>query len=137
MGDDDVVAVHRAHEIADHAVLVDGHFLGVEMFSPFRQPPFLGRRDFLLERGERIAAAGSLLPAGTLGPNGVRVRLEPTASTRSAFAMNSMNIFGRERVDAPSASGWLSGMALLPGFVVTTGAGMSSAKALSRSLASA
>ena len=77
------------------------------------------------------------LPGGTPGPNGVRVRLEPTAKTRSAFAMNSVNMRGRERVEAPSASGWLSGMALLPGLVVTTGAGMSSASAASRSLASA
>ena len=78
-----------------------------------------------------------VLPVGTPGPNGVRVRLEPMASTRSAFAMNSVNIFGRERVEAPSASGWLSGIALLPGLVVTTGAGISSASAASRSLASA
>src|SRR3954465_11703493 len=49
------------------------------------------------------------LPGGTPGPNGVRVRLEPTANIRSAFAMNSVNIFGRERVEAPSASGGLSG----------------------------
>ena len=78
-----------------------------------------------------------VLPAGTPGPNGVLVRLEPIASTRSAFAMKSVNIFGRERVEAPSASGWLSGIALLPGLVVTTGAGISSASAASRSLASA
>src|SRR5262249_40995010 len=47
----------------DHAVLVDGDFLGVEMLSPFSEPRLLSRRDFLLERGERIAAAGPLLPA--------------------------------------------------------------------------
>ncbi len=78
-----------------------------------------------------------VLQVGTPGPNGVRVRLEPTANIRSAFAMNSVNIFGRERVEAPSANGWLSGIALLPGLVVTTGAGISSASAASRSLASA
>src|SRR5262249_52285624 len=33
------------------------------MLSPFREPPLFGCRDFLLERGERIAAAGPLLPA--------------------------------------------------------------------------
>ena len=45
------------------------------------------------------------LPAGTPGPNGVLVRLDPIASTRSALAMNSVYIFGRERVDAPSDKG--------------------------------
>ena len=78
-----------------------------------------------------------VLPGGTPGPNGVRVRLEPTANTRSALAMKSVNILPRERVEAPSDSGWLSGMALLPGLVVTTGAGTSSASAASRSPASA
>ena len=78
-----------------------------------------------------------VLQVGTPGPNGVRVRLEPTANIRSAFAMNSVNIFGRERVEAPSANGWLSGIALLPGLVVTTGAGRSSASAAIRSPASA
>ena len=34
-----------------------------------------------------------------------------------------MYIFGRERVDAPSDSGWLSAIALFPGLVVATGAG--------------
>ena len=65
------------------------------------------------------------------------MRLEPMASTRSALAMNSVNIFGRERVEAPSAKGWLSGIALLPGLVVATGAGMSSASAASASIACA
>ena len=78
-----------------------------------------------------------VLPGGTPGPNGVLVRLEPIASTRSALAMKSVNIFERERVEAPSDSGWLSGIALLPGLVVTTGAGISSASAASRSPASA
>ena len=78
-----------------------------------------------------------VLPGGTAGPKLVRVRLEPIASTRSARPMKSANIFDRERVAAPSASGWLSGMALLPGLVATTGAGMSSASAASRSPASA
>ena len=77
------------------------------------------------------------LPGGTEGPNGVRVRLVPTASTRSAFAMNSVNIFGRDRVEAPSDSGWLSAIALFPGLVVATGAGSSSANAASCSDASA
>src|SRR5215472_3517653 len=53
------------------------------------------------------------------------------------FGHEVVTIFGRERVDAPSASGWFSAMVLLPGFVVRTGAGMSSAKAVRRSLASA
>ena len=78
-----------------------------------------------------------VLPGGTPGPNGVLVRLEPIASTRSALAMKSVYIFGRERVDAPSDSGWFSGIALLPGLVVATGAGSSSASAASRSPASA
>src|SRR5258708_34424506 len=33
------------------------------MLSPFRQPSLFGRRDFLLERGERIAAARPFLAA--------------------------------------------------------------------------
>ena len=78
-----------------------------------------------------------VLPGGTLGPNGVRVSEEPIARTTSARAMKSVNIFGRERVDAPSASGWVSAMALLPGFVVATGAGMSSASVTRCSLACA
>ena len=78
-----------------------------------------------------------VLPGGTPGPNGVRVSEDPTANTRSAFAMNSVNIFGRERVEAPSESGWLSGIAPLPGLVMTTGAGTSSANAASAAPASA
>jgi len=78
-----------------------------------------------------------VLPGGTVGPKFVRVRLEPIASTRSASLRNCANIFGLDRVAAPSASGWLSGIALLPGLVATTGAGMSSASATRRSLASA
>ena len=31
-----------------------------------------------------------VLPGGTPGPNGVLVRLEPTAKTRSALAMKSV-----------------------------------------------
>ena len=64
VGHDDVVAVDGAHQIADHAVLVDRRLVGIEMLGPFRQPRLLARRDLLLERGERIAAArGALLPA--------------------------------------------------------------------------
>jgi hypothetical protein len=78
-----------------------------------------------------------VLPGGTPGPNEVLVRLEPTASTRSARAMKVANIFERERVEAPSASGWLSAIALLPGLVATTGAGTSAASAASASAACA
>src|SRR5262249_15119863 len=78
-----------------------------------------------------------VLPGGTPGPNGVLVRLVPTAKTTSALAMNSVYIFGRERVDAPSDNGWLSAIALLPGLVVATGAGINSASAASCSDASA
>ena len=78
-----------------------------------------------------------VLPGGTPGPNEVLVRLEPIARTRSARAMNVANIFDRERVEAPNARGWLSGMALLPGLVATTGAGTSSASAASASPACA
>src|SRR4029077_8115872 len=89
------------------------------------------------------------LPGGTPGPNGVRVRLEPTANIRTAFAMNSVNIFGRERVEAPSrrgvgggraappAGGWFGGIALWGGWVGPPGGGFGPAGAGSRSLASA
>ena len=79
----------------------------------------------------------TVLPGGMLGPKFVLVTLEPIAITTSALAMNSVNIFERERVEPPSASGCASGIALLPGLVATTGAGMSSASAASRSPASA
>ena len=78
-----------------------------------------------------------VLPGGTDGPKLVTVRLEPIAMTTSDFFMKSANTFERERVAPPSASGWLSGIALLPGLVATTGAGSSSASAASRSPASA
>src|SRR5262249_59464845 len=67
------------------------------------------------------------LLGGTAGPKFVTVRLEPIARIRSARPMKSANILDRERVAAPSASGWLSAIALLPGLVATTGAGDSSA----------
>src|SRR5215469_1459189 len=73
---------------------------------------------------------------GTAGPKFVTVRLEPIARMRSARLMKSANILDRERVAAPSASGWLSAIALLPGLVATTGAGNSSASAASCSEAS-
>ena len=57
--DDDVVAVDGAHEIPDHAILVDRHLVGLELLGPFRQPRRLGRGHLLLERGERIAAAAA------------------------------------------------------------------------------
>src|SRR5215467_10091972 len=78
-----------------------------------------------------------VLPAGTLGPKFVLVRLEPMASTTSASLRNCANIFGLDRVAAPSANGWLSGIALLPGLVATTGAGKSSASATRPALAAA
>jgi hypothetical protein len=42
------------------------------------------------------------------------------ANTTSALAMKSVKCLPRERVEAPSDSGWFSGIALLPGLVVTT-----------------
>ena len=44
---------------------------------------------------------------------------------------------GAETADAPKERGWVSGKALLPGFVVSTGASNSSATATSSSVASA
>src|SRR5262249_44042943 len=70
VGDDDVVAVHAAHEIADHAILIDGHLLGIEMLGPFREPFLLGRGHLLLERSERVGAARTLL-AADLGDDGI------------------------------------------------------------------
>ena len=54
---DDVVAVDRAHQVADHAVLVERRLVGIEVFRPFAEPGLLGGGDLLLERVERIAAA--------------------------------------------------------------------------------
>ena len=59
------------------------------------------------------------------------------AQPRAAQYLGESRDFDRERVDAPSARGWLSGMALLPGLVATTGAGTSAASAASRSPARA
>ena len=47
----------------------------------------------------------TVLPGGMLGLKFDFVRLEPIAITTSALAMNSVNIFERERVEPPSASG--------------------------------
>ena len=77
------------------------------------------------------------LAGGTAGPKFVTVRLEPIAGMRSARPMKSASILDRERVAAPSASGWLSAIALLLGLVATTGAGSNSASAASCSEASA
>src|SRR5262245_38647604 len=63
------------------------------------------------------------LPGGQDGPKCVSVRLEQIDSIRSQRAMKPANLLDRERVAAPSASGWLSAIALLPGLVATTGAG--------------
>ena len=169
----------RAHQIADHAVLVDRHLVGIEMLRPFGEPGLLAGGDIFLERSERALPPRAAFLAADLGDERIEhqagiadegeidaillvdvarvvgrmddglagrhararkrccVRLEPIASTRSARFMNSANIFERERVEAPSASGWLSAMALLPGLVATTGAGTSSASAARRSPASA
>ena len=79
----------------------------------------------------------TVLPLGTDGPKLVTVRLEPIAMMTSAFLRKSAYILERERVAPPSASGWLSAMALLPGLVAITGAGSISASAASLSPASA
>ena len=79
-----------------------------------------------------------VLPFGSAGPNEVLVRLEPIASTRSARAMNSQYIFGlRARGRAERQADGVSAIALLPGLVQATGAGISSASAASFSPASA
>ena len=41
---DDVVAVDRAHEIADHAILVDRRLVGIEVLAHSAEPRLLGRR---------------------------------------------------------------------------------------------
>ena len=70
MRDDDVVAVNAAHEIADHAVLIDRHFLGIEVLFPFGEPAFFRGGNLLLEGGERVGPARALLPAH-LGDEGI------------------------------------------------------------------
>ena len=61
MRHDDVVAVDRAHQIADHAVLVERRLVGIQEFRPFAEPSLFPGRDLLLERRERVAAARPLL----------------------------------------------------------------------------
>jgi hypothetical protein len=61
--DNDIVAVHRAHQIADDTVLIDRHFLGIQMLRPFRLPGPFCRCHFFLERRKRVTPTGTLLPA--------------------------------------------------------------------------
>ena len=70
-------------------------------------------------------------------PEGMDALFQDPDPTRAARAMKAVYIAGCMRVEPPSARGCTSGMALLPGLVAATGAGISSASAASRSPASA
>ena len=56
-----------------------------------------------------------------------RVKLQPMPKTRSALCRKVCSCFEMPIPPEPSASGWFSGKALLPGNVVITGASSISA----------
>ena len=58
MGDDRIVAIDRAHEFGDHAVLVDRHLVGGELRRPLGKPLFFDRGDLILQLAERRAWLG-------------------------------------------------------------------------------
>ena len=67
------------------------------------------------------------LPGGIATPKPVLVKLQPMPKIRSALARKWCTVRGTARPPDPSASGCVSGKALLPCRLVVTGASSSSA----------